>query len=116
MTAATLFLDAPPDQGQRRGPSQPTLLPPLPAGPIAFADLPALCAKIHRLRRHRPIQLSIGVASYQGSETFPIFKLWALNGEDQEYLGTLAVQGIGIEALTAAITAADRPTAAWSAA
>lgn len=107
-----LVIDAPPERGLRRGFARPTVIPPVPGAPISFRDLAGLAAHIQRLRRRRGLELRAGHASWNGSDTFPIFKLWWLTGDEhaaaeREYGFAIAVQGASREALEAAIAAAN---------
>ena len=99
-----LTLDPPRGRGLRPGPSLPTLIPTCPQRPVVFTTLTGLCRRIHRLRAGRPIQLTDGFAAYDGSDTFPILKLWAFDLDgNREYLATLAVQGLPREAVASKI-------------
>lgn len=103
-----LTIDPPPAHGVRPGPDRPTIILPCPGEPLRFASLAGLARKVHTLRAGGAIRLSRGVASYDGSVTFPMVKLWVTGFDEAErYCATLAVQGVSIERLAAAIAAAN---------
>lgn len=95
----------------RPGPTQPTLIPPLPAGPIVFADVDALARHLHRQRGRRGLRLARCKVSYAGSDTFTAFAVtWtaAAGGAAlEEYACTLAGLGDDPARLDAALAAAN---------
>jgi len=90
-------------------PLVPTFIPPGPKKAQAFADIPAIARFVHRLRGHRGVQLSRAVATYRGSDTFPILLLSLVyDGEDQtEYAGALCLQGLTREGFERALREAQ---------
>lgn len=114
--ADALKLDAEPTITGKPGPALPCLMGGWPARPVSYPDLPALARAIHRLRtaggRERSLQLIATTATWEGSDSFPAFKI--LVGEPGEapvdYLASCYALGRRRDAL-AAIIAAENPGA-----
>lgn len=107
-----LVTDDVPRVGLHAGPLRPTLIPELPARPIAFASLGDLAREIERQRKGRGLQFRKAHATYDGSDTFPIFKVFWLVDDDAEYAFSIAVQFTSREALQAAMAAVAAPARA----
>jgi hypothetical protein len=104
----TLAYDAGPGLRPGHVPAIPTLIPPLPKGPMRFADLAAMARHIHGLRGARGLQVSaLSYASYGDSDTFPGFNLDLIDARTNttEWIGFVAVQSDSPAGLKAALDA-----------
>ncbi len=74
---AALVLDAPPERGLRPGPEQPCIILPAPwERPILFTSLSALGRGLHKRRAGRALRFEPTTATYFGSDSFPVFKVF----------------------------------------
>lgn len=111
-----LILGVLPQRGLRAGPARPALLANTPyARPVEYASLGALAQAVQRLRtaggRERGLQLVADTATWDGSDSFPVFKVLVSDDPDQAddgaHVATIAVQGAPLERLTYELAAAN---------
>jgi hypothetical protein len=127
LSRSGLILGVPPQRGLRAGPTRPALLANTPwARPVEYASIAALAQAVQRLRtaggRERGLQLVPDMATWDASDSFPVFKVLvseALDGaDDGAHVATIAVQGVPLERVMHELAAAnplapaDRRTAA----
>lgn len=114
-----LILGVPPQRGNRAGPDRPSLIANHPfARPMEYGRLADLARAVQRLRTaggiERGLELVADHAIWNGSDSFPVFKVLAIHDVDAsatgEHVATIAVQGASLERVMAAIADAN-PTA-----
>lgn len=109
MNSADLTINPVRRTGARPLPTQPMFIRPGPGKPLVFASILALAAHLHRLRGDAGLELRPQVATYAGSDTFPIFVVNLVRPDEDcpEYAGAAFVNGLTREAFMAEIEAAS---------
>jgi hypothetical protein len=103
-----LTLNPPLARGINPAPMKPTLIPAIPLGPAAFNSVFGLARAVHMMRGGRGLRIKPTYASYDASDTFPCFTLYAIGEDgDERYLAVAVAPGLDVEAFQRTIADAN---------